>query len=330
MARMDQEQTSGNLIRALIYGPPKARKTWWAMRFAELGFNVTLMDLDDGGGIAKALKPEALPRIFRVDMRPNSESYSTGGAAALSYAMSGQVTFYDEETRVYTPIQKLDPERTYVRINLGAGTGKDVLIIDTWTEFVRQMTGNTVFIKSPLAVDKLEWDDYQKVRLLLDHFLGGLTKLNCHVIVVAHSETYAKKKPDADPKAAAREQLDSVRLQPTSVTRAHGETMAGKFNEVLFFENMGATLGVRISTKGTEDFDAGSRFMAPAVYKFDDFTADKLLSPGQVEAVANNMEYGSSMVTEVKGAEIIAQRETSKGSATITAPKAPIVAGIKR
>lgn len=330
MGRMDTEQTQGNLIRAMLYGTPKSKKTWWSLLMAELGFNVILFDLDDGAGIAKNLSPAALSRIYRVDMRPNSMGYSTSGAAALSYAMNGQVIYFDEETREYVPAQRVAADREYLRIDLAAAGRHDLIVIDTWTTYVQQMIGNTVMIKSAIQIDKLEWDEYQKVRLLLDHFLGGLTKLNCHAIIVAHSETYAKKKPDANPKDAMRDQIDSVRLQPVSVTRAHGETMAGKFNEVLYFENHGATLGVRISTKGNADFDAGSRYFAPGDYKWADLTAEQMMSAGQLaEAYARRdagAVFDSPALTTVSGAEVIeARKAVTEKPASVTVTDKPVV-----
>jgi len=329
---MDESKDAGNLIRALIYGPPKSRKAWWALRMAELGFNVILADLDDGAGIAQVLDPSALKRIFRIDMRPNVDSYGTSGAAALSYAMGGQVVYFDEAERKYVPVQRIEPERDYVRIDLAKSTSRDVLVIDTWTAFVQQLTANTVMTKSPIAIEKLEWDEYQKVRLILDHFLVNAMKLNCHSIFVAHSETYAKKRPDADPKEKLHLQIESVRLQPSSITRAHAETMAAKFNEVLYFENHGSTLGVRISTKGTGDFDAGSRYFAPGEYKFDDFTADKMLTKEIVAEVRQNEEFSSAAITVVNGAEIIAERSSkvSPAPAIDVTGKQPITSAFRK
>jgi hypothetical protein len=308
---MDQPDTRGNLVRALIYGSPKSRKTWWAMRMAEAGFNVILADLDDGAGIIQALDPAARKRIFRLDMRPNAESMATSGAAALAYAMSGQIVYFDEETRSYVPVQKLDPDREYARLDFMKATSHDLFCLDTWSAFVQQMTFNTVFVKTPIQIDKLEWDDYGKVRLILDNFLGNMMKLSCHAVIVAHAENYAKKKQDVDPKGKQmHEIIDTVRLQPTSVSRGHAETMAGKFNEVLYFENKGKLLGTRISTTGTDDFDAGSRYFAPGDYKFDDLGPAGLVTPellAEVRALGDH-DFNSPAVTMVRGADVLAER----------------------
>lgn len=330
MARYDKPDERGNLLRALIYGPPKSQKTYFAMRLAEAGYNVILADLDDGAAVGHRLSEAAKRRVFRLDMRPNSDSYGTSGAAALSYAMSGQTVYFDEEIRTYVPIQKIDPDREYLRIALNRATARDVLVLDTWTAFVHQLTMNSVNVFSALKVPKLEWDDYGAIRLILDHFLGGLTKLNCHSIVVAHSETYAKKKPDVDPKGKQiHEIISSVRLQPASVSRAHAETMAGKFTDVLYMENKGATLGVRISTKGTVDFDAGSRYLAGADYKFDDVNSTVIMRPEHNALVAGHGDFDSDAVVVVRGADVIAMRKDISGGTaaggTVEVSAAPII-----
>lgn len=328
MARMDATLDQSGLLRMLVYGPPKSRKTWWALRLAEAGFNVVLFDLDDGAAIAKNLTPEALRRIYRIDLTPNAASYSTSGAAALAYAMSGQPVFFDEESRTYVPHQKMEPEKEYTKIDLTKLGPRDVMIVDTWSAFVQQMTANTVSILNPIAVPKLEWDDYAKVRLILDHFLTGALRLNCHLIIIGHSETYAKKKPDADQKAALKDQIESVRLQPSSVTRAHAETMAAKFNDVVYFEIPNAMMGTMINTKGSEEFDAGSRMVPPMLKKFDDLPVTDFMPKGYVEAVKSNSEFETPGIEIDTGANFAAKRGAQPAS-TINVGAKPTTLNLK-
>ena len=87
-------------------------------------------------------------------------------------------------------------------------TSRDVLIIDSWTELVTHIIAADRMITNPADVPKLEWDDYGKIRLLLDLFLANMSKLNCHVIVIGHSETVASarkmRRPRRSPKARTR------------------------------------------------------------------------------------------------------------------------------
>lgn len=331
MARMDQDLEASGLVRMLIYGPPKSRKTWWALRAAELGFNVLLLDFEDGAGIAKNLSPGALKRIYRMDLRPNADGYDTSGAAAVVYAMSGQTVFFDEAKRKYVPRARLEDDVPYAKLDFSLFGPDTVVVIDTWTAFSQQLTANTVTVTNPTAISKLEWEDYAKIRLVVDNFLNNALRLRCHLIVVGHSETYAKKKPTADPKAPLREQVESVRLQPTSVTRAHAETMAGKFQDVLYFEIPNSLQGTMISTKGSEEFDAGSRAMAPGIYKFADFDPAVFFAKAHLEAVASNMEFSTPGLVSVTKAEFDAGRaEQSAKPASITVGDKPATLNLKR
>lgn len=308
MGKFGDDRKRKGLLRALVYGPPKSRKTWWVTKLAEAGFNVLLCDIEDGAAVAGNLSEAAQNRIYRLDLRPNSESLSTSGGAAISYAMSGEVVNFDEETRAYAAVQKVDPDTLYTQIDFRQLGPHDVLVFDTWTAFVQQMIGLTVVISNPTVVPKLEWDDFAKVRLILDNFLTNVLKLNCHVVIIAHSETYAKRKPTADPKDKPKDAIGSVRLQPCSVTRAHAETMAGKFNEVFYMEIPNPTMGTMISTKGSEDFDAGCRTVAPGIYKFDSFNLASLMPSEILEAVKDSGEFSSPAITTRTGAEISALR----------------------
>jgi hypothetical protein len=311
--------------RIMIYGQPGTRKTWWALRAAEFGFNVILCDFDGKFQIANQLSPEALARIYHLDMRA-TDNYAVSGAAAMAMAAQGSAILFDEATRQYVAPNQIDPEKSYARIDLRAGDTKTVLVIDSWSAFMDNISAINVPIRDAVKVEKLEWADYQKVRLGGDKFISNLKRLNCHVIVTGHAETYARKRPDADPKAPLKDQIEAVRVQPCSITRSHGETLARQFNDVLFFEVPNALVGTMINTAGSEDFDALTQSTKPGKNKWDDLLFDKFVAPGILAAVRDNTHFSSAMVVTVTGAEIAAAK--SKTSTTVPVTGAPTLLNI--
>lgn len=322
MPQIDETLNNDNLARLLVYGNAKTRKTWWATMAAELGFNVILADIDYGFHVVQNLTPAARRRIYHLDMRPPVDDFKDNGALCLVHAMQGKVTFYDEATRRYTPRRKLDPEGKYAVLDFTKLTNRDVLIIDSWTELVTQVVAADQSVLDPTAVSKLEWDDYQKYRLLLDLFLANMAKLNCHVIVIGHAETVGKRKKDAPAKAKPEEAYESIRLQPMSVSRSHAETLASKFTDVLYFSVPNAMTGTMINTKGSADFDAGSRRVAPSLSKFADLTFAHFIPGEMLESIKNNGEYSSQGCVAARGADLAVELAESKPA--ISVGKSPI------
>ena len=317
MAALDDALENDDLVRMFLYGSPGTRKTWWAGRAAEAGFNVILADIDHGHKILKQLSPEARKRIFHIDMRAPDDGYGNSGSAALAYAMNGTVTFFDEETRKFVGRTKLDPARKYVQLDFSRLTNRDILIVDSWTAKVQQLGLLNQVIVDPTKLSKFEWDDYAKMRLVLDHFLSGVKKCNGHVIVIGHTDTYAKRKKDASEKAKPEDAIEQIRTQPYSVTRAHAETMAANFSDVLHFEINSSMVGTMITTKGDADFDAKSRSMAPITASFEKLRFEQFVSQTNLDLVKDNPVYSSQAAKEVMGSDVIAAIEANKGSADI-------------
>ena len=311
MAALEDALQDSDLVRILSYGDAKMRKTWWATRVAELGFNVILCDIDYGFHVTKNLAPEIRKRIFHVDMRGPVDSFKNCGAMTLSWAMTGQVTIYDERLRKYTRKTAIDPDQEYVVFDTSKFTSKDVLIIDSWTQLCQHLALADRSVADPTQVPKLEWDDYQKLRLALDHFLSNAMRLNCHLIVIGHAEDWAKRKADAPAKAKPEDAIESIKRQPMSISRSHASTLAKNFTDVLYFAAANPLIGVQISTKGSDDFAAGSRSKAPGLYKWDDLQFDQFVPQAMLDAVKDNVNYSCEAVKMVKGEEIAVKSQSA-------------------
>ena len=318
MPAVAQSLNDNGAARIMIYGAPGTRKTWWALNAAQFGFHVILADLDGKFQIARQLDAATQSRIYHLDMRPTGD-YKLSGAATLAMAAQGSAVYFDEEAREFVPANKIVADRTYTKLHLQAGGLSTVLVIDSWAAFIQQIAAINVPVRDATTVSKLEWDDYQKVRLAADLFIANLKRLNCHLIVTGHDETYARKRPDADSKAPLKDQIEAVRVQPSSITRAHGETMARMFNDVLHFEIPSTMVGTMIDTAGSENFDALTQSVKPGRYKWDNLQFDQFVAPGILNAVANSGPFSSPMVVPMLGADILAAR-SANASASVNVP----------
>lgn len=313
MPILEEENAPFEQTRMLLYGAPLSRKTWWATRAAEDGFNVIFCDLDGGSQITKNIPAAARRRIFHLDMRVPVDGYDNSGAHLLAHCVHGKAALYDEQLRKYVSINRAEEARAYIKLDLSKLTGDTVLIIDSWTALCAALVEAHSNVVNPTKIGKLEWDDYAAVRHVLDHFLAGLRRLNCHVIVIAHSETYAKRKPDADPKAKPNEAIEQIRLQPASVSRNHGEKLASHFTDTLFFDVPNSMVGTMIDTRGSVDFDAGSRSMAPKKYKWDEVSFADFAAPPATQAD----KFFSPAITDVTGEELAAAAASNKAKSTV-------------
>jgi len=330
MPAIDDSLSQEQLVRALIYGRPMTKKTWWALAAAEAGFNIIYADFDNNLQVARNLSPEARKRIYRLDMRMPQGTNSNNGAYALMKAVKGDVILYNEETRQYVAAANAvkEPETVFTRLDFSKLGADTILVIDSWTAWQVNLSAAQRNILDPTAVTKPEWEDHAKLRLADDVFISDLCRLNCHSIMIGHVETYVKKKPGSDPKSRTPHlDIETVREQPASATRAHGEQLAKSFTDVLFFVQPQSG-HVMIKTNGDDDFDAGSRSAKPGSFKWEDLQFSNLLTEG---AAAIGKKAGPLQgITQITGAQLAAERESAKGSATIATPVTTGILNIKR
>ena len=128
------QATTPPLARLLLYGPGKTKKTWWAARAAEAGFNVHLLDGDKNPGILRMISKEAQARINLIDI-------SDATVAPVMYnfvtkLLRGTPFLWDEqekEVRLTTVTKSLQDDRHFYWIDPRNLNWRDVLVIDSWT-----------------------------------------------------------------------------------------------------------------------------------------------------------------------------------------------------
>ena len=250
--------------RLLIYGPQKARKTWWAATAAEAGFNVLLLDCDDGWQIIKQLSPEAQSRIYVIDIvdKPNANIASIFAAAFLR-----QKPFYWREEEKKLAVLRDDKEaEDAIYIDTAKLDGNTVVVLDSWTELVNSL--NLQFAKEngiDLAdASKPEWEGYRWTGALATWMLGKLKTLPCHIALVGHQTVYEKIRQEKK-----QQIVEWSREQLVSTSGKHAMTIGQKFSDILQFKVLNET-NVRIDTGAGKDKEGGSRIIPPKVYRWED------------------------------------------------------------
>lgn len=253
------------LARTLCYGPAKSKKTWWALKAAEAGFNVLIVNGDDGIHIVKQINKEALRRIRIIDCYD-----SISGAVMydlVARLLRGDKVIWDDQIRKC--LRKIDPAHDCFVLEASKLTAADVLIIDSWTALCWSFTVQGALEKN---IDLSEgekgdnpWELYGDTGRQLDWCLNRLKSLPCHVVVIGHVETYEKTR-----KKGKDIEVIFTRQQPISSSRPHGQRLSKYFSDVLFFKMVGNQF--RIDTSAEDGRDGGSRVLVPKNWNWDELT----------------------------------------------------------
>lgn len=257
-----------DLLRTLVYGPGKTKKTWWACRCAEFGYNVILLDGDDGSVITKQLPAEAQKRITIIKLMSKIDGSATFCRFMASFLKARNNLIWNARDRIETYSKTAEPYRR-VWVDAAKLTPNDVLIVDSWTalaESLRQDYATTNKIDLSDA-KKTEWDGFGFEGGFLDFVLMKLHALPCHVIVVGHATVYEKW----DRRDKKNPILLEQRTQPISSSGPHAKKLAKHFDNVLYFERFSPT-SVYIDPCGDRDKDGGSRLIEPVKQKWEDLT----------------------------------------------------------
>lgn len=273
MPPVNEMKSDDRLLRQLIYGPAKVKKTWWALRCAQLGFNVILLEGDDQGGlIVNQLPKEAQSRVSIIPLAMMSDR--TVFAPFMATFLRPDAAFtWDEDARATRAFQH-NPAHGHWRIQPKKLTPSDVVVLDGW----KALSESTLFEfaednKIDLSdADKTEWKGYNYQGNFLNWVLARLHGLPCHVIVIGHATVYEKwDRRDPNPKNHV---LIETRTQPISSSGPHAKKLASEFTDVLYFSRVSSE-SVKIDTSGDRDRDGGSRLFAPAKYDWESFGPDK-------------------------------------------------------
>jgi len=257
---LDDTLANNLRLRLIAYGPGKTRKTWWAATAAEVGFNVILLDGEQGSGILKQIQPEARKRIYVLDVQDTQGKAVM--AEALTWMCKLRSSFYDEVKKQRVTVAN----ENCIQFDWSRLDSNTVVILDsysalTWSLVVRYCAEQQIDLSD---AQKTDWDGYAWCGNLATWLLQQLSLLPCHLIVIGHQQAYEKYSGNGRDR-----KLDWTRMQMRSTSGPHAMQIAKMFDDVLYFTIQGQT--TYIDARPAGDRDGGSRNLSPKRYTFDEF-----------------------------------------------------------
>ena len=322
-------QDQDMLLRVLAYGSAKTKKTWWAGKAAEAGYNVLLLDGDDGWHILKQIKPEAQKRIQVVNM--TDERGRPIFATAMSRLMKDGKLIWDEKAKQSAT---LNPNANCIKIDLDLMNADCVVVMDSWTAYVISLmlhyAKENLIDMSVAEEGDDKWGYYRWAGALASWNIVQLTSLLCHVIVVAHTDVYEKRSKDG-------KKIISSKRQIKSTSGPHAMQLPAKFSDILYFYQHKTAW--KISTRGDDNADGGSRLIKPGEYNWEELQfKDLIKAAGLALPKADNPLIDYSLPTGKTPAKITASTIQISGGKTaakpnlvkpVSKPVAKITLGIK-
>lgn len=297
-------------LRILIYGKPKSRKTWWAGT-ASATHRVTLLDGENNSGILRLLPAEQQASIARIPLasKPNSAAF-----AAFTTAMFRHHRFLWslDESRIIDK-RHLNPSHDamwFLDVDIYKLTTDDVIIIDSWTKLVADVTAqyaaeNSVDIFAGERGKKTQKggndaiDYFRVMDIALDAILGAMQSMPCHLILVGHQQDYEveHKTPLGTKKAN--------RIQVISGSGKHSAKIPAFLSDVLWFETNdgGATTTIHCGSDALRD--GGGANVPPEKHQFPGWEFSSLLAATNKPAASSPRNPSQSPAfTPLTGAQI--------------------------
>lgn len=261
------------LARTLIYGPAKTRKTWWAGTAAVAGYNLFILDGENGTGILKQLPSSSYKNIKRIAV--NQSATGSTMAAFLMLMLENESFIYcpRKRSRMSGP-NNLDDDELYYVVDLTLFTSSDVFLVDSWTQLARDITEDfkrlydlDVFegklsakAKGSGKEDKYLFFNYSN--LVLDTIVSRLNGLPCHVVLTAHRDFYTHEFKEG----ASKKEETHIQILSTSGNQA--AKVPAAFGDVIYAELNNDGMTSTFSTKGSKTRVSGCRLVAPATHNF--------------------------------------------------------------
>lgn len=269
-----------HLLRTLCFGPAKMKKTWWALRAAEAGFNVILLDGDDGSQIITQIAPEFLPKINVIKIVDKQNMPVM--CEFVTRFLVGKEFMWDEENKsILLLTNSAKPDRSYYIINPKKLTSNDIVIFDSWTALCwslawRWYKENNIKVEAAEQVKNSDqlWPGYRWSGAMASWMLKQVKTLPCHVIVIGHQSVYEKRRDEVI-NGKVKQVVEWSRTQAKSTSGPHGLELAKEFADILFFGLNGARF--TIDTRPMNDRDGGCRFIPPFLYEWKDLQINDIL-----------------------------------------------------
>ena len=253
------------LLRIMLYGNAKQRKTWWAGAAAmQPELSVLFLECDGNYGILRNLPTEAQQRIKLIDIKDTLTNATA--IEFMTYFLRATPFTWDEKEKRRL-VMSDSPNAT--AFDASKLTPDTVLVIDSWTALV-----NSIALRFALEnnidlsdATKPEWEGYRWCGALANWILSQLKALNCHIIVICHADIYEKRTTKM---VHGKEKtiVEFTRTQAKSISYKHAMQLPKNFMDILYFYTQGHQ--VKIDTNIATDRDGGCVTAPPGVYNWED------------------------------------------------------------
>lgn len=254
---------ASKLARILAYGREKTRKTMWALTAADAGFNVLLVDGDDGAHIASQFKPASLSRVALLNVHDSASAFHF--VKFVTHFVTGKSFALREADRTLHSKNDSNPGWFLMHGGANALTPNDVVVIDSWTALTASMRlqysqQNGINLAD---AEKTDWPGYGWMQNLTTHLLNCLHGLPCHVIIIAHEQQYDKYTGVGQDR-----KIEWSRTQPLAASGNTGAQLGKHFSDIIRFVGASAARS-NLEMFGTQFQVGGSRFLKPQKAMFE-------------------------------------------------------------
>jgi len=276
MPTLDETLEQNTYFRILAYGSAMTKKTWWAGRAAEAGFNVLILDCDGKIGVLKHLTPEARKRIFVLDIMDTPARAIS--AEFMTYFLTSNKLIWDTKAKQklhsLSPEQSRDPAllKDIVLLEPAALDRNWVVVLDSYTALVESLTHRFAIENNIDLADakKVEWEGYGFTGRMASWIISTLKQLlRCHIIVIGHKDVYEKRKTTVV-NGRKEQTIEWQRQQPKSTSGPHAMLLAKHFTDILIFKLVGEMF--KIEVRASSEQDGGGIFIPPKLYSWDELS----------------------------------------------------------
>lgn len=235
------EKESSSTHRVLLFGPPKSGKSQLAGALSE-HFNLLWFDCEQGWSVLKKIPTEWQERIEIVSV-PDSRVYPIAAETWLKIVTGQPGNVCDVHGKWNCPLCKKD-SGTVSAIHLSTLRPDWIVVFDSLTQFSNSLISHIT--KNQPDDYKLEFDDWNKLGILLDKFLSQIQAAKFNVICITH-ESEVEMNDGKD------------KLVPTAGTRNFSRNTAKYFDDVIYCEVKNGKHRFTSSTTANSSVLTGSR-----------------------------------------------------------------------
>lgn len=263
-----KSSASQQLLRIMVYGEEKCKKSWWSLLCAQQGYNPIHLDLDDTLALYNVLPPVVSERATRLLLK-DKEDRPVGWEFLTQFLDAKKPWIWDETRQI--PVltnSAVKIENVNWLIDRSKLTNRDVLIIDNWTRTMESgaFKFNIDNKINPSDALKKEWEGYRWLGDAGTFKMQQLRALPCHVIVIGHVQPYEKIKTE-NVNGRLVQTTEWTRIQPKSASGRHAWLLGGYFDDVYRFFRMGTAY--MIDTGGDTLTMGGSRIVKAEKVSWD-------------------------------------------------------------